>query len=273
MKALPLLLLLLLTVAGCPRSHPDAGRVEAASGQRPAADSGDPAPGGGSPAAGDSSDPDLPAPPAPPGPPSGGDSGGDSGNVSDGGVPSGAAAPCPGDEPVWLVDVVDGDTIDVAVEDGSLERVRYIGMDTPERGQPCYAEATRANEDLLRDGDTLRGADLTLARDVSERDRYHRLLRYVCNAGGEFVNARLVADGYARPLRYWPDVRYASVFKSLYQEAMQARRGCLGQLPEADSDPAGTGCCRVCRNGQACGDACIGWQQTCHRPPGCACQG
>ncbi len=248
-----LLIPLLLAVAGCDR--PDDR----------AAPAGPPAPTSGAPASGDT-------PPA--------DGGTDTEVATDHGQREGdGLPPCPAGEAAWLVGVVDGDTIDVAMEDGSLERVRYIGMDTPERGQPCFTEATQANGALLQgdrppsDGGAVNGVDVTLARDVSERDRYHRLLRYVCNAGGDFVNARLVAEGYARPLRYPPDVRYAEDFKALYAAAMQARRGCLGQLPDADSDPAGTGCCRVCRNGQACGDSCIGWGQTCSKPPGCACQG
>jgi micrococcal nuclease len=86
-----------------------------------------------------------------------------------------------------VVYVVDGDTIDVQLGD-FIQRVRYIGMNTPERGEPCAREATAANMALV-DGQTV-----TMARDVSETDRYGRPLRYVY-AKGVFVNAALVADG------------------------------------------------------------------------------
>jgi len=83
-----------------------------------------------------------------------------------------AAAP---DEDRWrVVDVVDGDTIDVRGPDGTIERVRLIGIDTPERGRCGYGEASLALADLVV------GSDLVLvagARD--DRDRYDRLLRYV----------------------------------------------------------------------------------------------
>jgi micrococcal nuclease len=83
--------------------------------------------------------------------------------------------------------VVDGDTIDVQLGE-AIRRVRYIGMNTPERGEPCFQEATTANAALV-DGRTV-----AMVRDVSETDRYGRLLRYVY-VDELFVNAALVADG------------------------------------------------------------------------------
>ncbi len=92
-------------------------------------------------------------------------------------------------ETALVVDVIDGDTIDVRLG-GDTYRVRYIGVNTPERDEPCYFEATAANAVLVE------GQTVTLVRDVSETDRYGRLLRYVY-AGPVFVNAELVAQGYA----------------------------------------------------------------------------
>ena len=121
--------------------------------------------------------------------------------------------------------VVDGDTIGVALG-GRSERVRYIGIDTPESAKPgapvqCFGDrAARANERLVGHG------RVRLVRDVQERDRYGRLLAYVYRAGdGLFVNARLVRDGYARPLTIPPDVRFADRFRRLAAEARRAGRG------------------------------------------------
>ena len=121
---------------------------------------------------------------------------------------------------VWarVTCIVDGDTIDVDV-DGSTFRVRYIGMNTTEVGQPCYNEGTAENR-LLVDGEMV-----CLDKDVSETDRYGRLLRYVY-VGDTMVNAELVRRGVASAATYPPDVRYAGWFVQLEQEARQAGRGC-----------------------------------------------
>ncbi|MCL4267622.1 MAG: thermonuclease family protein [Anaerolineae bacterium] len=95
--------------------------------------------------------------------------------------------------------IIDGDTIEVA-NNGASYRLRYIGMDTPERGQPFFAAATAANG-LLVEGQTV-----TLVKDVSETDRYGRLLRYVYLPDGIFVNAELVAQGYAQVATFPSDV-------------------------------------------------------------------
>jgi len=103
-----------------------------------------------------------------------------------------------------VVKVVDGDTIRVRLPDGREEPVRYIGVDTPERGDPCWGEATDANARLVE------GRRVRLERDVSERDRYNRLLAYVYRAGdGLLVNEALVRDGWARAREYPPDTRLA----------------------------------------------------------------
>lgn len=117
--------------------------------------------------------------------------------------------------------VVDGDTIELA--DG--KKVRYIGMDTPETVDPrktvqCFGkEAKKYNKDLV-EGKTVR-----LEKDVSETDRYHRLLRYVYLEDGTMVNEKLVADGYARVYTYPPDVHFSSLFLKAEQTARQAKIG------------------------------------------------
>ena len=121
-------------------------------------------------------------------------------------------------EKAWVARVIDGDTIDVLLN-GRRARVRYIGMNTPERDEPCYREATGANYDWVA------GKELRLLRDTSETDRYGRLLRYVY-ADGVFVNRALVEAGYAEAVVYQPDDAFYDDFRRLEQAAAQAGRGC-----------------------------------------------
>ena len=111
--------------------------------------------------------------------------------------------------------VVDGDTIEVSIG-GTLYRVRYIGIDTPETVDPnrpvgCYGpEASAANKALVE------GKTVTLERDVSDIDQYGRLLRYIY-VGSTFVNAELVRQGYAHAYTYPPDVKYTPYLLSLHR--------------------------------------------------------
>ena len=124
-----------------------------------------------------------------------------------------------------VVRVVDGDTIHVLVA-GRREKVRYIGVDTPEtkhptKGVQCFGRAAAAFNASLVGGERVR-----LVRDVEQRDRYGRLLAYVYRArDGLFVNAELARRGYAQPLSIPPDVRHAARFAALAREARARRRG------------------------------------------------
>ena len=124
-----------------------------------------------------------------------------------------------------VVKVVDGDTIHVLVG-GRREKVRYIGIDTPETHHPtkpvqCYGVKASAYNARLVGGERVR-----LVRDVEERDRFGRLLAYVYRVrDGLFVNAELARLGYARTLAIAPDVRYARRFSTLVHEAREAGRG------------------------------------------------
>jgi micrococcal nuclease len=121
--------------------------------------------------------------------------------------------------------VVDGDTIRVRL-DGRTERVRYIGVDTPESVKPdtpvqCFAKRASAANAALVAGQTVR-----LVGDVEQRDRYGRLLAYVYREpDGAFVNARLVRDGYARTLTIAPNVAHARELADLARAARRAHRG------------------------------------------------
>jgi micrococcal nuclease len=108
--------------------------------------------------------------------------------------------------------------------DGSEERIRLIGIDTPETVDPrrpvqCFGE--RASD---RTREIVAGRVVALEKDVSETDRYGRLLRYVW-VDGRMLNARLVEEGYASASRYPPDVKHAALFDALQAEAREAGRG------------------------------------------------
>jgi micrococcal nuclease len=123
-----------------------------------------------------------------------------------------------------VVRVVDGDTIKVRLDGGRIERVRYIGIDTPESVKPgtpvqCFAKkASHFNASLVS------GRQVTLKTDAEERDRYGRLLAYVF-ADGRFVNRELVARGYARTLTIPPNVAHADEFARLARRAREAGVG------------------------------------------------
>jgi micrococcal nuclease len=122
--------------------------------------------------------------------------------------------------------IVDGDTIEVALDaaPGEIEDVRLLGIDTPESVKPgspveCFGkEASAAAEAFLS------AQDVTLVRDVEDRDRYGRLLRYVY-VGEEMANARLVVNGYAAAYTYPPNVRWSELFVQLEREARENERG------------------------------------------------
>jgi micrococcal nuclease len=135
----------------------------------------------------------------------------------------GRAAPAP--QPAHVVRVVDGDTI-VVDRGGTQERVRYIGVDTPETVKPrtpvqCFGKKASAFNHRL-----LEGQDVRLVADAEPRDRYGRLLAYVYRArDGLFVNAELVRRGYATTLTIPPNVRFAARFRDLAAGARRAGRG------------------------------------------------
>ena len=142
-------------------------------------------------------------------------------------------APTGPTEEALVVRVVDGDTIVVDRGRGD-ERLRYIGMDTPETVKPgspvewMGREASAANRALV-DGKTV-----VLEKDVSETDRYARLLRHVWLRGGgpwRLVNLELVRDGYARVSTYPPDVKYADLYLAAQVDAREHDRGLWGAGP------------------------------------------
>jgi len=128
-------------------------------------------------------------------------------------------------ERALVTKVVDGDTIEL--ENGKI--VRFIGIDTPETVDPrrpvgCFGkEASNEAKRLLT------GKIVILQKDVSETDKYKRLLRYVFlpleNGQILFVNDYLVREGFAKVLTYPPDVKYNEQFRQAEREARENKRG------------------------------------------------
>ena len=119
--------------------------------------------------------------------------------------------------------VVDGDTIVVRL-DGRSERVRYIGVDTPESVKPgvgvqCFAKAAAAENRRL-----VLGRDVRLTYDAEARDRYGRLLAYVWR-DKLLVNAELVRRGYGKPLEIAPNLAHAAELRRLASAARRGRQG------------------------------------------------
>lgn len=126
--------------------------------------------------------------------------------------------------------VIDGDTIEL--ETG--ETVRYVGIDTPEtkhpsKGVQCFGkEASEMNKKLVE------GREILMVKDISNTDRYKRLLRYIYIPNPEstisalFVNQYLVEEGYAYSLTYPPDVKYSVLFSQLQRKADEANKGLWG---------------------------------------------
>lgn len=117
--------------------------------------------------------------------------------------------------------VVDGDTIEL--ENG--QKVRYIGIDTPESVKPgvsvqCFAKEASAFNKMLVEGKSVR-----LEHDVSDKDKYGRLLRFVYLEDGTFVNQVLVEEGYASVASFPPDISKQDVFRRAEQTARERNVG------------------------------------------------
>jgi len=115
--------------------------------------------------------------------------------------------------------VIDGDTIELR----DVGRVRYIGIDAPERDEPYYDEARQYNERLLSEG------EISLGYGRERYDRYERTLAYVyvrTEAGRSvFVNEEMVRAGWAKTLEIPPNIEYAPRLRRAEDEARRYGRG------------------------------------------------
>lgn len=139
-------------------------------------------------------------------------------------------------EKAQVTQVIDGDT--VKLSDGRT--LRYIGIDTPESVDPrkpvqCFAkEASEKNKELVLN------KEIEMEKDVSETDRYGRLLRYVYVQVGErdvMINEELVREGFAYATSYPPDIFYQSTLEQKEKEAKETGRGlwksCIAEVQHA----------------------------------------
>jgi micrococcal nuclease len=150
-------------------------------------------------------------------------------------APSGILVNIHAYEDIAVTYIYDGDTI--KLENG--ERVRFVGIDTPESSQnkKLLRDAARSGQDIkeiLAMGHVagaytkslLEGRRVRLEFDIEKRDKYGRLLAYVYRVeDGLFINEDIIKNGYAYPMTIPPNVRHADEFKKLFREAQKAKRG------------------------------------------------
>jgi len=133
-----------------------------------------------------------------------------------------------------VIEVVDGDTIMVRIDNTNVESVRYIGIDTGEVGHKRYGwtseRGTLGREAAEKNLKLVGGKTVMLEWDVSYTDKYGRLLCYVW-IDNIFVNAELVRLGLARAVAYPPDTKYRMLFEELEEKADKQHRGIWGVYP------------------------------------------
>lgn len=154
-----------------------------------------------------------------------------------------------------VINVVDGDTVDVVLKNGGKERVRLLLIDTPETKHPRVGVQPFGKEASAYTEKHLSGKEVTLELDVSERDRYGRVLAYVWLDGRNY-NELLVEKGLARVAVFPPDVKYVDQFREKQEEARQkgigiwsienyaTDRGYTQSKPKREEQPA--------KGGEAC---------------------
>lgn len=128
--------------------------------------------------------------------------------------------PAPNDNIVKVTRVIDGDTIKIK----GGETVRYIGIDAPETVDPRKSVECFGKEAYLKNKELVEGKMVRLERDISNRDTYQRLLRYVW-IGETLVNAELIKQGFTYAYSFPPNIKYQNIFIKFQQEALQKSRG------------------------------------------------
>jgi micrococcal nuclease len=137
-----------------------------------------------------------------------------------------------------VVRVVDGDTIHVRVGD-RVEKVRYIGVNTPEVHHPSKGEEPGGREALAVNRTLVERRTVRLETDVQSRDRYGRLLAYVW-VGDVMVNAELLRRGYAQVMTVPPNVRHQDLFVKLQRDARESARGLWRRTENGAAAPRST---------------------------------
>ncbi len=171
-----------------------------------------------------------------------------------------------------ITEVVDGDTVVLS----SGERMRLIGIDSPESSEAGFGEARAKLTSLVLN------KEVRLERDTSDRDRYGRLLRYLW-IGDTFINLEMVRSGWARAYRYPPDTRYADQLSKAEEQARARELGLWGKemvgqtIGECSSDTYNCIDFKTRADAQAIYDACGGRTSDIHKldrdGDGIACEG
>lgn len=125
-----------------------------------------------------------------------------------------------------VVKVVDGDTIDVNL-DGKTERIRFIGLNTPETVDPRKPVECFGREASGKAGEIMAGQEVRLEADPSQgdRDKYGRLLRYVYLKDGTDVVLKLISDGYGYEYTYDLPYKNQDQYNKAEAEAREGGRG------------------------------------------------
>ncbi len=149
----------------------------------------------------------------------------------------GCAQVQPGHE-YYVSKVIDGDTIEL----GNGQRVRYLGLDTPEtrkrQGETwVYAPEPYAEAAAEFNRKLVEGKQARLEFDVQKKDKYNRLLAY-CFVGDVFVNAELLKNGYALLYTSSPNVKYVDILVKAQQDARRNNRGLWGEIPQISAKEA-----------------------------------
>lgn len=131
----------------------------------------------------------------------------------------------------YVLRVVDGDTVVLAGD----ERVRLIGVNTPESVDPRRTVQWYGKEAAAFTRSLLQGRRVRVEHDVERKDRYGRTLGYLWLEDGDFVNLRLVEEGYAFAYRYPPNVKYADLFREAERRAREGWRGLWSDRSKADA--------------------------------------
>lgn len=128
-----------------------------------------------------------------------------------------------------VVKVVDGDTIDVQIN-GSVFRVRLIGIDTPEVVDPRKPVACFGKEASDKAKEILNGTSVYLENDPtqSDKDKYQRLLRYVFLENETNFNQFMIEEGFAHEYTYDFPYKYQQEFKNAEKDARENKKGLWG---------------------------------------------
>lgn len=114
-------------------------------------------------------------------------------------------------ETAYVTEVIDGDTFKV----NNNQKVRLIGLNAPEKNEKYYKESTNYLRNLAEDKEVI------LEKDISETDRFGRLLRYVYLKDGTFVNLEMVKNGHAIAKSYKPDIKYDKILREASNPIVQ----------------------------------------------------